>query len=379
VLFTNGDNDTFPLWYAQEVEGIRTDVRVVNYMLASGEWYIHQKMRKVYESERLPFTLSYEDYEKGMNNYVPLIELEQVKGSQELKSVINFVESDSERTKWTVGPGERLNFIPTKNLKITINKDELISKGLVPDEMHDQIVPEISWKVKQNYLYKNDLMLLDFIATNNWERPVYFTSPAAIEKVMDVYDYCHLEGVVYRFLPVKANHLIQGLGGINTEETYDLLVNKAVWGRLEAPEVYIDPESRRNSIMPKQNYLRLAQALADEGKNDKAENTLDTLRKYFPHEKIPWDFYMIPMVETYYGLEAFEKGNQVAETLFNSYVEDLEYYISLDRKFSRYYQQDMRQALMVLQQLSLYAMQFKQTDLANKIDQKLEDYKSFMQ
>ncbi|MCF8365793.1 MAG: DUF2723 domain-containing protein [Bacteroidales bacterium] len=372
ILFTNGDNDTFPLWYVQEVEGVRTDVRVVNYMLASGEWYIHQMMRKIYDSEKLPFTLTYEDYEKGSNNYVPVIDMEQIKGAQELKDVVNFIESDSEKTKWSFGDGGKLNFIPTKNLKISVNKDEIIRKGLIPEDMYDKIVPEITWKVKQNYLYKNDLMLIDFIASNNWERPVYFTSPAAIEKVIDVDDYCHLEGLVYRFLPVKADHLINGLGGINTEETYDLLVNKAKWGNLEDPNVYIDPESRRNSISPKQNYLRLAQALADEDKAEMAITTLDTMIHFFPNEKIAWDIYMIPMIETYYDVKAFEKGNKASAVLVDRYVADLEYYASLDKAFKQYYQQDIQQALMVLQQLSLLANRSKQTEQSAMIDEKLE-------
>ncbi len=372
ILFTNGDNDTFPLWYVQEVEGVRTDVRVVNYMLASGEWYIHQKMRKVYDSERLPFTLDYDDYEKGSNNYVPIIPLDQIQGAQELESIINFIKSDNKRTKWPFGDGNELNFVPTKNLKLTIDKEEIIKKGYIPEDMHDDIVQEIKWNIRQNYLYKNDLMLLDLIASNNWERPIYFTSPAAIEKVLDVDQYCHLEGVVYRFLPVKADHTIQGLGGIDTGETYNLLVNKAKWGNLEKPDVYIDPESRRNSVMPKQNYLRLAQALLDEGDSTKAINTLDTLRKYFPDEKIPWDIYMVPMVETYYDAGARTKANEASDVLTQAYVENLEYYSSLERVFRQYYNQDIEQSLMVLQQLSLLASRARETEQAEKIDMELQ-------
>jgi len=220
-------------------------------------------------------------------------------------------------------------------------------------------------------------MLVDFIASNNWERPVYFTSPAAIEKVLDVDDYCHLEGVVYRFLPVKAPHLIKGLGGIDTEETFDLLVNKAKWGNLEEPGVYVDPESRRNSIMPKQNYLRLAQALVDENKPEKAVETLDAMRKFFPNDKIPWDIYVIPMVETYYDAEAFEKGNEASDVISDRYTDDLRYYASLDNNLKKHYQQDIQQALMVLQQMSLLANRAKQTDQAAKIDEKLDELMTY--
>jgi tetratricopeptide (TPR) repeat protein len=215
-------------------------------------------------------------------------------------------------------------------------------------------------------------MLLDLIASNNWERPIYFTSPAAIEKVLDVDEYCHLEGVVYRFLPVKADHVIQGLGGIDTEETYDLLVDRARWGNLEKPGVYIDPESRRNSIMPKQNYLRLAQALMDEGDPEKAIKTLDTLQKYFPHDKIPWDIYMVPMVETYYDAKANDKANAAADILLQSYTENLDYYASLDRAFRQYYNQDIEQSILVMQQLSLLAARAKENEQAKKIDDEIQ-------
>lgn len=372
ILFTNGDNDTFPLWYAQEVEGIRTDVRVVNYMLASGEWYIHQMMRKIYDSEKLPFTLSYDDYEKGTNMYVPLFE--RIKGAQELKDVINFIASNDSRTQMSLPDGTSLNFIPSKDIKLTINKDDIIKKGLVPESMNNDIVSEIKWTIRQNYIYKNDLMLLDLVASNNWERPIYFTSPSAIEKVMDVDDYCHLEGIVYRFIPVKAKHMVNGLGGVNTEETYDLLVNKAKWGNLNDPKVYVDPESRRNSVMPKQNYLRLAQALVDEGENTKAVEALDTMRKFFPNEKIPWDIYMVPMVETYYDAEAMEKGNEVSDVLIENFSSDLDYYASLKSPFQQYYQKDVQQALMVIQQLGMLAKRSGQTEQAAKADKKMEEY-----
>nr|NQU93057.1 DUF2723 domain-containing protein [Bacteroidota bacterium] len=366
ILFTNGDNDTFPLWYVQEVEGVRTDVRVVNYMLASGEWYIHQMMRKIYDSDQLPLTLSEKQYDKGSNNYVPFYD--RVKGPAELKEVVDFIASEDSRTKLPLQDGSSINYAPTKDLKITIDKDHLINNNLVPADMVDRIVPEIRWKVKQNYLYKNDMMLLDLIASNNWERPVYFTSPSAIEDVLNVDKYCHLEGVVYRFLPVVADSYIQGLGGINVDETFDLLVNKAKWGNLNLPDVYIDPESRRNSVMPKQNYFRLAQALVDMKRMDSAVTVLDTCQKYFPNEKIAFDLFSMPMVETYYEAGAPDKAAQVTEKLVSNFDGDLQYYGSLDASFRKYYEQDIQRAFAVMQQLSLLARRYNQADLANRID-----------
>ncbi len=366
ILFTNGDNDTFPLWYLQEVEGIRTDVRVVNYMLASGEWYIHQMMRKIYNSDPLSLTISYADYDKGSNNYVPFID--RMKGTAELKEVIDFIANNDSRTKLPLQDGTSVNYAPTKDLKLTIDRDHLIRNNLVPKDMQDKIVPEIQWKVKQNYLYKNDLMLLDLIASNNWERPIYFASPSAVENVLDVAKYCHLEGIVYRFLPVRAEHYLEGLGGINPEESYDLLVNKAKWGNLNKPGIYIDPESRRNSVMPKQDYFRLANALIDLNRLDSAAKVLDKCQEFFPNSKIPYDMYVMPMVEAYYDAKAPEKANQVTEILFNNFVADLDYYGKLNDYFKKYYQQEIERSFAVLQQLAMLAKRNKQNELATKIE-----------
>lgn len=366
IIFTNGDNDTFPLWYAQEVEGIRTDIRVVNYMLASGEWYIHQKMRKVYDSPPLPFTISKKNYDKGVNNYVPFFE--RVKGSWELKEIIDFIAKDDTRTKVQLQDGSFINFIPTKDLKITIDADDLIARGIVKEELRERIPQEISWQVKQNFLYKNDLMLLDFIASNNWERPIYFTSPSAVEGVIDLTQFCHLEGIAYRFMPVYADHLMEGLGGINVDRAYDLLVNKARWGRLNEPEVYIDPESRRNAVMPRQNYFRLASALIDLNKMDSAVRVLDTCQKYFPDSKIYYDMYTLPMVEYYYEAGAISKGNEVSDILLKNYEADLQYYSTLDSYFQDYYQKETERAFSILQHLASISRRFDQADQAKKIE-----------
>ncbi|NLO49748.1 MAG: DUF2723 domain-containing protein [Bacteroidales bacterium] len=372
ILFTNGDNDTFPLWYVQEVEGIRTDVRVVNFMLASGEWYIHQMMRKIYDSEKLPFTLKAEDYEKGTNNFVPVIE--KLKGAVELKQVINFIASARADTQIPYGDGTFINYAPTRNFKLTVDSAYLVNNKLIPEDMYSRIEPEITWKVKgQNYLYKNDLMLLDFIASNNWERPIYFTSPAAIENVLNVDEYCHLEGIVYRFLPVKADHMYKGLGGIDTDQAYDLLVNKAKWGNLNDPKVYLDPESRRNSIMPMQNYLRLAQALIAEGMNDSAVAALDTMQKFFPDSKFHYDLYTLSLVQNYYDAGALEKGNAAADLFIDNYAGDLEYYASLAPSFKQYYRQETEQAFMVLQRMAMLAREYKQTEQATKTEQILNE------
>jgi len=367
VLFTNGDNDTFPLWYVQEVEGIRTDVRVVNYMLAGGDWYIHQLGNKIYDSERLPFTLTPEQYNKGVNQYVPFFD-RNIKGRTELKDVINFIASENEQTKVGLQGGGKINYLPTKRLKLTVDSAAVIDNGLVPADRASEIVPVIEWDIKQNALYKNDLMFLDFLSSNNWERPIYFANPSVMSKVIGIDEYCHLDGIVYKFLPIKAKDHIAGLGGVDIDGTYNLLINKAKWGKLNEDGVAVDRESKRNSVIAKQDYIRLATSLLMENKNDSAIVVLDKCFEFFPVNKFPIDYYMISVANIYYQAGAVEKGNGIVNLLVERYSDDLDYYNSLDSKRIKTFDQEMQQAIAIIQQLGQLAKQNKQTVLSSQID-----------
>lgn len=398
ILITNGDNDTFPLWYAQEVEGIRTDVRVVNFMLSSGHWYIHQLMRQVYDSKALPFTLDYDQYENGVNNAVVFQDMD-LPGPLELDDAIGFIASRDERSKLQLNNGESIAFLPTKSLKITIDSATLMKTGTVPAEMAPNIVKEINWKVKQSYLYKNDLMLLDFIATNDWQRPIYFANPNSISRVFNVDEYCHLEGFVYRFLPVKAKNHVSSVGGVSAETSYDILMNKCKWGNLNDPDVTVDRESMRNSIIPKQNFMRVAEALVIESKmlemgvsmdniiqqnltetqmeenmklakvkKEKAIKLLDRCFEVFPDSKFPFDMYMVPFAETYYDAGAIEKGNKIASRVFEIYKQNIIYYNRCSLELQAYFQSDFERALGIIQRLSSTAEKYKQTKLQKEFD-----------
>ena len=367
ILITNGDNDTFPLWYAQEVEGIRTDVRVVNYMLSSGDWYVHQLARKIYDSDALPLTLTPEQYNKGINEAIPFYEMS--KDRLTLKEVIDFIATEDDRAKISLQSGEKVHFLPTRHLTIPVDSTYMVKNNLVPKYMQGNIVKSVDWDVKSNYLYKNDLMLLDFLATNMWERPLYFVSPSSVSNVLDIEKYCHQEGFVSRFLPVIAKGYIEGLGGMDTEGSYDILINKCKWGNLNDPKVYVDRESYRTSMMPKQNFIRLARQLLDEGKKDMAIKTVDKCIEVFPNNKITFDYYMMQFAEVYYKSDALAKGNQLVETLATIYEGNVNYYTSLRPEFVANYQSDIEQSIAVLDRLSSMAKEYKQDAVAKKIDQ----------
>ncbi|MCD4679576.1 MAG: DUF2723 domain-containing protein [Bacteroidales bacterium] len=372
ILVTNGDNDTFPLWYVQEVEGIRTDVRVVNFMLASGAWYIHQLSRKVYDSDPLPLTLRPDQYNNGINMYIPFYERRKIKGYTDLKELIDFVASDNEQTKLPLQSGKKINYFPTKKVRLYVDSATVVGNGTVPKDKADKIVPYIEWEIKKNYIYKNDLMMLDFIASNNWERPVYFANPSSVADFMNIDKYVHAEGIVYRLMPYPAEHYLSQMGGVNVDKSYDILLNECKWGNLEDPDVTVDRESYRDARIPKNNYIRLAQALLDKNKLDSASKVSDKFIEFFPDNKVKFDFYMLPFAEVYYRGGEIEKANAIIEQLLKNNYAELVYYNSLDNNRARDFAQQKQQAIMVLQRLSEIAQFNQQAELQKKIDDALK-------
>ncbi len=365
ILFTNGDNDTFPLWYVQEVENYRTDVRVVNYMLSSGDWYVSQMGRKTYDSDRLPLTIDQEFYKKE-GAYIPVFERVP---EADLMDAIKFIKDDNKGTQVPLQSGDWINYMPTKKLRYEVDKEAVVAAGLVAPEDTAQIVDVIEWPIRQGGLYRNDLMLLDLIATNNWERPVYFANPNSHAKVLGVDKYCHLEGVVYRFKPTVAKEFISKIGGVNADRTYEVLMGDDVrWGRLNQDDVIVDRESDRNSGMAKQNYLRLAQALLTQKKYDSVVNVLDRGIHFFPNEKFPFDYYMMSWADFYYQSGADDKGNEVVRIIADRYADDLSYYTSLNDKFTSEYQNEIQEAMAVMQRLMQLTNQHNQPELSKEIE-----------
>lgn len=370
ILFTNGDNDTFPLWYAQEVEGIRTDVRVVNYMLASGAWYVNQMFKQKYNSAPLPLSIPAEKYDRGTMNAIPVYPM--VKGEVSLKDAIAFIANDNPRTKITLESGQKIDFMPSRNLVLNVDSAEVVNTGTVSKKNAGKIVKQIHWKIKQGYLYRSDIMLLDLIATNHWKRPICFVNPSSVSKVFNIEKYSHMEGIVYRFKPTLAKDYIKGAGGVDMNDSYRILMNpKISWGRLEKPGVNVDRESFREATLPKEAYVRLAQALVNAHKYDSAIRVLDKDVYFFPNKKFPFGYFTIRWALLYYQSGAIKKGNKVVNEIFTRYMQDLKYYNGLQIRFVNYYSENIREALAALQQLGQLTKDFKQEALSKKINKGL--------
>ncbi|MBT6965683.1 MAG: DUF2723 domain-containing protein [Flavobacteriales bacterium] len=326
ILFTNGDNDTFPLWYAQEVEGIRTDIKVVNLSLFNTDWYIDQMKRASYDAPPIPSSLEHDDYRTGTRDYTPI----QVKrkGYFEVKNVVDFINSNSAKAKLNTSAGLR-NYCPTKKLKLTVNKK--IAKTFVPEEYQNRIVDEVKFKLKGNGVFKNKLLVLDILANFNWERPIYFAITVGRDNFMGLENYFQLEGLAYRLVPYSVPSPDGQTGIVHTEKMYDRLVNQFEWGGLNNPDLYFDETNTRMVMNFRNNYSRLAEALYQKGDTTKAIETLDKCIAEFSNDVVRLSYFALPIIDLYYKLGETEKGSKVLATMIDDNLTEIKYLKEFDR------------------------------------------------
>ena len=359
ILFSIGDNDTFALWYAQEIEGFRTDVRVVNTSLFQTDWYIDQMKRKAYESEPVPSSLTHDQYKYGTRDYImkrtyyidPVTEKPKPTYSKDtlmIKDFIDFVTSDNPKTKFKrilelqgEDPNQypsqlrNTNYYPVENIRIPVNKEQVLKNGIVKQKDADKIVPYIDIKIEESALYKQRLLMLDIVANNDWKRPIYFTGGAFGEDdYIWMKDYLQLDGMVYKLVPIKtpverANPF--DMGRVDSDLMYNKVINWD-WGNSGSDAIYHDPETRRNSITYRGNLARLIEQLINEDKLDKAEEIADIAMKNMPVDKFGYYTLLEPYIGAYYETGAKEKARQLFKDVAEKYQENLKYYSELSRE-----------------------------------------------
>ena len=344
MIFTIGDNDTFALWYAQEIEGYRTDVRTINTSLLATDWYIDQMKRKTYESEAIPSQMTHNLYAYGIRDYIKHESLiDSVRW--DIKDFINWVASDHPRTKYKsllLQAGEDPNrlplgtqemiFYPTNKIRLPVNKENVIKSGLVKPKDYDLIVPFIDIDLPEGGMTKNQIVMLDILANNDWERPIYFTGGSyADSEYIWMKEYLQLEGLVYKLVPIRTpmnsnNPYI--MGRLDSDSMYDIVMQWS-WGNSESPSIYHDPETRKNSISFRSNMARLAEKLIDEGKNKKAKEVLDLAVQKMPLDYFGYYSLVVPMIDTYYRLGDIKSAQDLAAQIAEKYRDEMEYFSSL--------------------------------------------------
>ena len=343
ILFSIGDNDTFALWYAQEIEGYRTDVRVVNTSLFQTDWYIDQMKRKAYESDPIPSQLEHKDYRHGTNDYLVIEPV--VSDTLLIKQFLDIVASDNPKTKYKYILEQqgidisdvrrqdlKMSYLPTENLRLPVNKDNALKYGIVKAKDADKIVPYIDINITGNALYKNRLLMLDIVANNNWKRPIYFTGGSyGDDDYIWMKDYLQLDGMCYKLVPIKtpvdrANPF--DMGRVDSDLMYKKVKNW-YWGNSGSPDIYHDTETRRNSITYRGNLARLIEQLINEGKLDKAEEIADIAMKNMPVEHFEYYTLLEPYIGAYYEVGNKDKARQLFKDVSKKYQENLTYYGNL--------------------------------------------------
>lgn len=465
ILFTNGDNDTFPLWYAQEVEGIRTDVRVVNLSYLGADWYIRQIHRKAYESDPLPLTFTEDKYRQGTRDIVyildqphlllqekyldnkerfepkyldiinDLIELlgnstfpelhpkdyetiqqrqnsmsvgniisiakkitederiekyeinkmaaeslsmrvddfskELVNQPLPLSSAISFIDSEESWTKQIPGYTERIDFIPSRNLSIKIDKDEVLRKKVVPEDFSDRITNRMEWQLKGRYIAKNDMIVLDLLSTNNWERPIYFAITVSRENYLNLEKYFQIHGLAYKVVPVVSDVDNGQVTGIDVDIMFENMVNKFKWGNIEDPDVYLDENNLRMLSNFRNNFARLAEELYARNKIDSARIVLDRAMKVMPPETVPVNYFTLPIADVYYKIGEFEKANSLLDQLADITLKEINYFMSFDKKYEKSIEYDRMLGIHIIQEIMRMAGENGQEELVQDIEDKL--------
>lgn len=374
ILFTNGDNDTFPLWYAQEVEGKRTDVRVCNLMLLNTDWYIDQMKLKTYGSDPLPVTLPTQKYYDGINNQTFIIE--KTKDPVDISTVIDWVKSENKATKVQVSLYEVLDIIPTRTIRIPVDAQKVIASGIVKPEDSAKIVPYIDIRLKGNSILKSQLIVLDILAHNDWKRPVYFIT-GYHNDAMGLEEYFQLEGLAYRLVPIKSeNKSWVDYGRIDPDILYANMMKKFTWGGSDDRKVDIDYNHRRTLMVVRArlNYAKLANALSHEGKNEKAVEVLDYAMKTFPLDLIPYDPYVPDLIEAYFNAGNKGKGLEMAHALCTHYYEVLDYYLKQTPYIVSSAQYEIESAIQYTSRTANACVTAGELDLGREIDKKLQDY-----
>ncbi len=373
ILFTNGDNDTFPLWYAQEVEGIRTDVRVCNLMLLNMDWYIDPMKIKAYESDPLPISLPSDKYLMGTRDIVYVTD--RIKRYIDIKDVVEFVASDNPQTKVESQMGARYDYLPTRKLRLSVDSAKVLANGTVKEKDADKIVSALEWDIPRNHIGKSEFIVMDILANNNWERPIYYVTTGQ-EGTLGLDSYMQLDGFAYRLVPIQsppANQL--NTGRIDTDMLYENLMKKFKWGRMNEPDVYLDNYHVKtlSIVRIRSRFSRLALALLNEGEKQKAIEVLDRIVELTPHEKIPYDNYVIGIAEAYYKCGEIEKANAIIMKYKDICDRLISYYLEQPKNIIEGSTYEIRYHLQMLQTMVFVTQNTNQPDLTTEINALLNE------
>lgn len=372
ILFTNADNDTYPLWYAQEVEGIRTDVRVVSLQFLSDGDYINQMKKQANLSAPLPISMTADKYQKGVRDYLPYLDY-GFKDSVELKDLLSVLTSDNKEDRVEMQGGSFENFLPTKNLKLSIDAKQLVKTGTVPARDQDKIVTQMEWNFNKNFALKSDLALFDILVNNNWERPIYFGTSVSEDTYMGLSKYLYLEGYAYRLLPLKraADDKRDKSQVTNSEVMYSNTLHKLNFKGFNKAK-YLDPESRRIAQDTWTFQNTLAGNLIQEGKAAQAAQIMTKAVKELPMKlyAIHDTLNRLETIQNLYSLNDNRNASLLAKNTLSFLNQELSYIASLPQNQQRAALREIQVGMYVLNGLNELTAKGLEPKLNGEIKQK---------
>jgi len=383
ILFTIGDNDTFPLWYMQEVEDYRTDMKLINTSLFATDWYIDQMKRKTYEADPIPSQLTHDKYKWGTLDVAYFFEEVQEMNFPQLKdSVVDieffmkWIESENDITYFDLDDdGIKEKILPSNKIRIPVDKEAVLRNGIVAQKDSALIVPYIDIEIGSS-LTKNRILMLDILANNHWEKPIYFTGGAqADEEYIWLKDYLQLDGMTFKLVPIYTPNQSNffEMGRINSDIMYKNVMNWD-WRNITDDNIYLDPETRKNSVTYRNNMERLARILISEGQVEKAKEILDISLEKMPVNKFGHYSMLISYIDLYYLLNENEKARTLVSELSTVFQENLTYYSQFSENDIEGIFNEIERSLLMYDQVVKTATQFDTEDYSNSLKDEYISY-----
>lgn len=386
ILFTNGDNDTYPLWYAQNIEGVRPDIRIINLSLLNTDWYVDVLNRKVYDSEPIKLTLKPNQYVQGVRDQVFFYANKKLPDNVDLTTWMNFIANDKNTVPSQNGTDEGYSYYPTKKLSIKIDKELCRTNHVVQPEDDSLMVDSIVWELpspgKDKYILKNDLITLDIIANNINTRPIYWAITTGAEPYLGLQPYFQLDGFTYKLVPIRNTDEGENRqsGRINVKRLDTSVMEKFRFGGLNHPGVYVDQTSMRQTYNFRNVFARLASEWVKAGDKKRAVEVLDRCMAELPIESVPMNYYFLQIVEGYYTAGDVTKAKYWNDKLMQQCVEELRYYekYAKSNKSFRPVRDEARMDFQAMQVSSNMAKQNGQNEYADQIQKQAMEFQNLM-
>jgi hypothetical protein len=376
IIFTYGDNDTYPLWYAQEVEGIRRDVRVANLSLIAVDWYISNLRRKINDSAPIKMTIP-EEALRGMKRVqLPIPEQADTR-EMEAGEALQFIAEDH---PFPIGGGRNLDsYVPARNLFINLDIEKMRANGALGASDTGQILTRLPIKLQGNSIIKDELAVLDIIASNIHDRPIYFAVTCQPDKLLGLEPFMSLEGLALRITPVPSQSDqgfgIIGAGRVDSDKLLDNVKNKWRWGNLDKMRLFVDESYMPSIQSQKYVILRAARDFSRRGEKAKAVEIMDLYFNAFPHMNFPYDYSIVPLIMAYVQADAYDKAKPHLEILADQTFDWLKFYYSLSvKELESGYSQDFAMTDRTREDLITIAKEAKDTAFADELTKRFAPY-----